>query len=83
MNTKEKGIGYWLPIILGIVALLGVIAKGSVRLDSVERKANRITAVEWDAALIKSFAHGLRPTLFDSVLNDQIKQYGPRPVEEK
>lgn len=79
MTTKEKGMAYWIPVVLGMIALVGVLARGSVRLADNERKTERIPGMEWDLLLVKSMLSAISPTKYDSVLNTQVRIYGQRP----
>lgn len=80
---KEKGLAYWIPIVLGTVAVVGVVARGSVRLSDTERKTERIPGMEWDLLLVKSMLSAINPAKYDSVLTAQVRVYGQRPEGDK
>jgi len=80
---KEKGLAFWIPVVLGIIALLGFWADASVRLSDAERQTKNIPGMEWDLLLLKSFLSAVNPTKYDSVLTVQVRIYGQRPESER
>lgn len=83
MATKEKDLFYWLPRIIALVGALGLIASASIRFNDAEKKTAMIPAVEWDLVLIKSMLRAISPIRYDSVMNNQVQIYGPRPEDKK
>jgi len=82
-SRREKGLAYWIPIILFLATVAAIIARGAVRLDHVEQRVSRVPATEWDLALLKDFARASKPAVYDSVMDRLIRDRGSRPQEEK
>lgn len=79
---KEKAIWYWIPRVIGLVAILSLLAGATIRINDAERKTKQIPGVKWDLALLKQLLRAYNPQAYDSVMNSQVQIYGPRPGEE-
>lgn len=80
---KVEDFWYWIPRILGLVAVLGLISKASVKVERLERKVTQVEINTWDLTLLKGVYHAVYPNVYDSVLDRQIKEIGPRPMEAR
>jgi len=76
---RDRGFGYWITVIAGVIALAGILANSSVRLSDAERKTQEIPGVKWDLILVKQMLAAMNPVKYDSVLTNQIRIYGQRP----
>lgn len=76
---KEKSLGYWLSVVLGALALLGMFASGAVQLSDQKKKTEKIPGVEWDLRVVKGILRSMNPAKYDSVIANEVQVNGQRP----
>lgn len=82
-TQKERSLGYWLGVVLGVLTLLGMFATGAVQLSDQKKKTEKIPGVEWDLRVVKGILRSMNPTKYDSVITNEVQINGLRPEGEK
>jgi hypothetical protein len=83
MTARQKNLGYWLGVVLGIMTLLGMFATGSVEISEQRKKTEKIPGIEWDLRVIKEMLRSFNPAKYDSVIDAEVQINGQRPESEK
>lgn len=86
-RAKEIEIVKWVSAIVGFIAIFGALAKGigtiyaeDRRIGAVEETTSALPCLLWDLQILKANARSQNSVRFDSVVENQIKINGPRPV---
>ncbi len=89
--TRAKGmeIGKWVALIVGGLAIFTALTKGfgiiyaeDKRIGDVETTTAMMPCLLWDLQILKADARSRNPNRYDSIVENQVKISGPRPVIE-